>query len=745
VSATASSGLLVSFASSTPGTCTVSGTTVTIVAAGPCTITAAQAGDGTWSPAPAVSQTVSVAKATVPVTLDCTTGAPFVYSGLPISPCTAAASDTGNPPQPLRVTITYNDAATLPTDAGTYAVVATVDDTRYGGLKTGSVTIGPAPLVVTPNPISLSFGSPVPAYAFTVTGFKNGETPLTAADYVAPTCTSPYTSTTPVSTLTITCSGGSARNYTFTTTATATLTVNKANQAALTITGPSTTTFGVSPFAPTTSGGNGGGAVTFTSSTNGVCTASSSSAVTIVAVGTCTVTAVKAGDASYLPSAPSAPFNITVNRAATAISVTMTHDSTRNPTAQYSDTVTLTATVTPAIAGVVTFTLNGNPSGVPLAARVNGSGVATATLRLDSTVIPLGAGTWPLAASFAPDGGTYATSSTSINVNIQREGQQPGGQPDGSARIDYTGDQFVTVGGANPQLKARLVQSRPPEQGDTELLDDAAVAQVKVNFAVYPAACSTASPAVCPGAVFTAQASLGNDRTVTVAIPSTTRLAEGAYVVVVSAAGNNFVLPMVGTAAFVVSSTGNTYISGGGFVTTDSTSNVDSPRGMFAFNSSKATGTVLGSNVYVYRMRINVTDGGTTATKAGTTCTTIGPTAFTGCRDVDVVIRSTTQTTLNAGQKGYLTGLVTVQYVDAADPAQRYKAFEYSGGAFRLDIIDNSQAGTTSAYGFTAYLANGTTVFHQAYLGGSKPVNQTGIKAVTNTVLIGGGYISSHP
>jgi hypothetical protein len=109
---------------------------------------------------------------------------------------------------------------------------------------------------------------------------------------------------------------------------------------------------------------------------------------------------------------------------------------------------------------------------------------------------------------------------------------------------------------------------------------------------------------------------------------------------------------------------------------------------------------------------------------------------------VDVVIRSVTQTTLNAGQKGYLTGKVTVQYLDAADPTQRYAAFEYSGGDFRLDIIDNSQAGTPSAFGLTAYRPNGKTVFHEAFTGSTR---QTGIKSVTNTVIIGGGYISSHP
>ena len=61
VSATASSGLPVSFTAS--GNCTLSGVTVHITGAGSCTITAAQAGDATHTPAPAVSRNFSIAKA----------------------------------------------------------------------------------------------------------------------------------------------------------------------------------------------------------------------------------------------------------------------------------------------------------------------------------------------------------------------------------------------------------------------------------------------------------------------------------------------------------------------------------------------------------------------------------------------------------------------------------------------------------------------------------------------------------
>jgi hypothetical protein len=60
VSATASSGLAVSFASVTPTVCTVSGSTVTLVAAGTCTIHAMQTGNTNFAAATPVNQSFLV-------------------------------------------------------------------------------------------------------------------------------------------------------------------------------------------------------------------------------------------------------------------------------------------------------------------------------------------------------------------------------------------------------------------------------------------------------------------------------------------------------------------------------------------------------------------------------------------------------------------------------------------------------------------------------------------------------------
>jgi hypothetical protein len=60
LSATASSGLAVTYASSTPTVCTVSGSTVTGVTAGTCTVSANQAGNGSYQGATQTTQTFSV-------------------------------------------------------------------------------------------------------------------------------------------------------------------------------------------------------------------------------------------------------------------------------------------------------------------------------------------------------------------------------------------------------------------------------------------------------------------------------------------------------------------------------------------------------------------------------------------------------------------------------------------------------------------------------------------------------------
>jgi hypothetical protein len=71
VSATASSGLAVSFTTTTPSVCTsggANGATITLVATGTCTVQASQAGNATYNPATPVSRSFTVSKASQTIT-----------------------------------------------------------------------------------------------------------------------------------------------------------------------------------------------------------------------------------------------------------------------------------------------------------------------------------------------------------------------------------------------------------------------------------------------------------------------------------------------------------------------------------------------------------------------------------------------------------------------------------------------------------------------------------------------------
>jgi len=104
VTATASSGLPVSFATS--GNCTVNGTVVTLTGAGTCTITASQAGDSNFSPALAVSRSFSIAKADTTTTIIADTPDPSV-AGQPVTvsyKVAAKASGSGVPTGNVTIT-----------------------------------------------------------------------------------------------------------------------------------------------------------------------------------------------------------------------------------------------------------------------------------------------------------------------------------------------------------------------------------------------------------------------------------------------------------------------------------------------------------------------------------------------------------------------------------------------------------------------------------------------------------------
>ena len=132
LSATASSGLGVTFAVA-GGPATISnGTALAFTGAGTVTIVASQAGNETWNAAPNATNVFAVSKATAGVTLG---NLAQTYDGTPKS-ATATTVPVG-----LTVEFTYDGSATAPTAAGSYAVTGTVNDAKYAGEAVGTLTI----------------------------------------------------------------------------------------------------------------------------------------------------------------------------------------------------------------------------------------------------------------------------------------------------------------------------------------------------------------------------------------------------------------------------------------------------------------------------------------------------------------------------------------------------------------------------------------------------------------------------
>ena len=189
------SGNPVVFASTTPATCTVAGSTATIVAAGTCTITANQAGNANYNPAPQVTRSFTIARADQvitfpdpgpqafgqtfqvtatgggsgnPVVFSSTNNTRCTVSGTTVTPvavdvCTIRAQQAGNAnyntatPVERQITITRGvGSLTFPADQGPFAASGGPFVLQFTpGPSTGQVTF----VSLTPNICTQSSGA----------------------------------------------------------------------------------------------------------------------------------------------------------------------------------------------------------------------------------------------------------------------------------------------------------------------------------------------------------------------------------------------------------------------------------------------------------------------------------------------------------------------------------------------------------------------------------------------------------
>jgi ELWxxDGT repeat protein len=177
LTATASSGLDVSYTSTDTSVCTVSGSTVTLVGAGICTITASQSGNSLYNAAADVQRSFAVDKANQSITFP--QPADKTYGDDPFVPTfsTSSGLDVSLSSSTPTVCTVSGSTVTL-VGVGTCELTATQSgDTNYAAAQaeTRSFSVGKATLTITAHDQTRREGSANPPLTHTYTGFVNDD------------------------------------------------------------------------------------------------------------------------------------------------------------------------------------------------------------------------------------------------------------------------------------------------------------------------------------------------------------------------------------------------------------------------------------------------------------------------------------------------------------------------------------------------------------------------------------------
>jgi len=313
----------------------------------------------------AANGTLTITAATLNLTAAVTS---FTYNGTSQSlsySVTGTGVDTG-----------YSvSGTTASTNAGSYTATLTKSSTNYIlGTSSLNWSIGKAALTITTNNASMTYGSSLPVFSYTPTGFVNSETATVITGTVTHSTTGSSSANAGTYAITPIVSGLSATNYTFTP-ANGTLTINAATLTALTTTG-SATYSGSSQTVTVISGING----TYSGSTSVSGTNAGPYSTTITGTGNYSgsVTGTLTINAATLTAATregGATFNgdsqtVTV---ISGINGTYSGSTTASGTnaGTYSTTITGTGNYTGSVGGTLTI----SPATITLQAPLGYSGV----------------------------------------------------------------------------------------------------------------------------------------------------------------------------------------------------------------------------------------------------------------------------------------------------------------------------------------------------------------------------------
>ncbi len=296
LSATASSGLPVSFASTTTSVCTVSGTTATLIATGTCSIEASQAGNTIYQPAANVGHSFSVTPLTQTISFPAITGEQFAAASLAL---TATASSG----LPVSFASTTSAVCTV---SGSTASLLQYGNCTIQASQAGNTGYSAAPTVsqtflVHHAPQTISFAA-IPSQAentmLTLSATASSGLPVSFASTTTGVCTVSGTTASLIATGTCTLEASQAGNTVYQAAANVghSFSVTLPTQ---TISFPAITgeqyALGSVALAATASSGL---PVSFASTTTSVCTVSGSTA-SLLQYGNCTIEASQAGDAGF--------------------------------------------------------------------------------------------------------------------------------------------------------------------------------------------------------------------------------------------------------------------------------------------------------------------------------------------------------------------------------------------------------------------------------------------------------------
>jgi hypothetical protein len=299
LSATASSGLAVSFASTTPSICTVSGTTATMLSTGTCTVQAAQAGNADYSAATMVPESFTVNGEAQTITFGAIASQAV---GTPLTLSATASSGLA-----VSFASTTSGVCTVSGTTATFITTGTctIQATQAGNSTFAAATAVPQSFTVLSESQTITFGAiaaQTVGTPLTLSATASSNLAVGFASTTSSICTVAGTTATFIASGTCTIQATQAGNSSFAaaTPVSQSFTVNGKPQT-ITFNSPATQTVGTPLTLSATA--TSGLAVSFASTTAGVCSVSGTTATFIVA-GTCTIKATQAGNSSYAAATP---------------------------------------------------------------------------------------------------------------------------------------------------------------------------------------------------------------------------------------------------------------------------------------------------------------------------------------------------------------------------------------------------------------------------------------------------------